>query len=187
MLRELLLSLLFTATLGLIVPPAHAQQQTHNSSHASPIGILLVKPRDPVYPAIARIARIQGDVKVIIHVRKDGTVDSVNYLSGPPLLKKAAMDSANASKFECDGCTEAITPYPLTYTFQFLYIDSCNPSSADVETSESQHHIWVTAPVQDICDPGDVLPAKVPGKVRSIKCLYLWKCARRTPRVEATY
>lgn len=181
--REILLSVLFTTAIGFIVTPAHAQRQTDNSSHAAPIGILLVKPRDPVYPAIARIARVQGDVKVVVHVRKDGVVDSVDYVSGPLLLKKSAMDSANDSKFECDGCTDVLTLYPLTYTFQLLFVDGCNSSSADAETSESQHHIWVTAPVQDICDP----PAEVPGKVRSIKCLFLWKCAWRKSRVEVTY
>ena len=181
--RGILLSVLFTTAIGILVAPAHAQQQTDNSSHASPIGILLVKPRDPVYPAIARIARIQGDVKVIIHVRKVGTVESVDYVSGPLLLKKAAMNSANDSKFECDGCTEAITLYPLTYTFQVIGDGSCNSANADTEISESEHRIWITVPPILICDP----EVEVTAKVRSIKCLFLWKCAWSKSRVEATY
>ena len=178
--REILLSVFFTTAIGFIVPPAHTQERTDNSNHAAPIGILLVKPRDPVYPAIARIARIQGDVKVVVQVRKDGKVDSVNYLSGPPLLKKAAMDSASDSKFECDGCTEAITLYPLTYTFQLSDSACCDPTP---EVSESNHHIWVTS-----FPWHEVLLAPVLGKkARSIKCLFLWKCARHQPRVEVTY
>lgn len=172
--REILLSVLFTTAIGILVAPAHAQQQTDNSNHASPIGILLVKPRDPVYPAIARIARIQGDVKVVVQVRKDGTVDSVDYVSGPPLLEKAATDCASNSKFECDGCTDAITLYPLTYTFQLLDSPCCDPSP---EVSESQHHIWVvSSPVRHVN-----LGAQVSIKVRSIKCLFLWKCGLRRP------
>lgn len=174
MARKLLLSVVFTTVVSLLAPVSQAQGQADNSSHASPIGILLVRPRDPVYPAIAHMANVQGEVKVIAHVRKDGTVDSVEYVSGPPLLEKAAMDSARESKFECDGCTEAMTSYPLTYTFQLTGDDCCN-SPSTVEVSESQHHIWVTASRFCICDPAGVITEKV----RSIKCLFLWKCARR--------
>lgn len=71
----------------------------------------------PVYPPLARQARILGDVKIEVHVRKNGSVDSAEVLSGHSMLKQAALDSAQKSTFECEGCEEAVTPFTLTYTF----------------------------------------------------------------------
>jgi hypothetical protein len=168
-----LLSTQLIILLALAVSSSYAFAQSSPDTHASAIGALLVKLKDPVYPAIARVAHIQGDVKLIVRIRKDGAVDSVEYVSGPPLLKRAAMDSAQASKFECGGCTEATTPYPVVYTFQFSYADCCNTLSSPLEVSESQHRIWITVSPFCICEQ---ISEK---KVRSNKCLYLWKCGSR--------
>jgi len=48
----------------------------------------------PVYPPLARMARIMGDVKIQVRIRRDGSVDSAKVLSGHPMLKEAALLSA---------------------------------------------------------------------------------------------
>jgi protein TonB len=48
---------------------------------------------DPVYPAAAREADIQGDVVLEISVNEDGTVERVRPTEGHPLLAAAAMDA----------------------------------------------------------------------------------------------
>jgi TonB family protein len=47
----------------------------------------------PVYPPEAKKAGIQGTVKLKALVGKDGRVERLEYVSGPPALVKAAMDA----------------------------------------------------------------------------------------------
>lgn len=45
----------------------------------------------PVYPAAASAAHVQGEVKVQAEIDRDGNVASVRAISGPPLLRDAAV------------------------------------------------------------------------------------------------
>jgi periplasmic protein TonB len=47
----------------------------------------------PVYPQIAKTAHVSGTVILHAIISKDGTVQELQYVSGPPLLMKAAMDA----------------------------------------------------------------------------------------------
>ncbi len=47
----------------------------------------------PVYPPLARSARIQGTVRLEAIISKEGSIQNLRVLSGPPLLIKAAMDA----------------------------------------------------------------------------------------------
>jgi protein TonB len=49
---------------------------------------------EPLYPAIARQARIQGAVQVQIGISEAGVVTDVTLLSGNPLLRDAALHAA---------------------------------------------------------------------------------------------
>src|SRR5215475_11822311 len=48
----------------------------------------------PPYPIIAKQAHIQGTVQVQIDISETGAVTNVTLLSGPPLLREAAMQAA---------------------------------------------------------------------------------------------
>ena len=48
-------------------------------------------------------------------------------VSGHPLLRAAALDSAQHAQFECRKCSEATTSYRLAYTFQIEGDCSCVP------------------------------------------------------------
>ncbi len=73
----------------------------------------------PVYPPLARQARIAGDVVLEIRVRRHGTLASAKVISGHPMLVRAAVDSATRSTFVCQDCKEDTTLYSLSYTFGF--------------------------------------------------------------------
>jgi protein TonB len=47
----------------------------------------------PVYPAVARAARVQGIVILQALIGKDGQVKELSVVSGPPLLQSAAIDA----------------------------------------------------------------------------------------------
>ena len=81
---------------------------------------VLTKLSPPVYPPLARQARIMGDVKICVHVRKDGSVESLELFSGHPMLAPTAIESARKSQFECRGCGKEVSSYLMTYTFGFL-------------------------------------------------------------------
>jgi TonB family protein len=73
----------------------------------------------PVYPPLARQARIMGDVKILVGVRQDGSVASSEVVSGHPMLRQAALDSIRKSTFLCRECKDAVTSLTVTYTFAF--------------------------------------------------------------------
>ncbi|HEX5084014.1 MAG TPA: energy transducer TonB [Blastocatellia bacterium] len=53
----------------------------------------------PPYPAIARQARVQGQVQVQIGISETGAVTDVTLLSGHPLLRDAALQAAKQWAF----------------------------------------------------------------------------------------
>jgi TonB family protein len=53
----------------------------------------------PVYPSLARQARIQGSVRLHAILAKDGTVKSLEVLSGHPLLIQAAIDAVRKWRY----------------------------------------------------------------------------------------
>ena len=60
----------------------------------------LVRKVDPVYPPIAKTAHISGTVILHAVIAKDGSVGNLQYVSGPPLLMKAAMDAVRQWRYQ---------------------------------------------------------------------------------------
>jgi protein TonB len=46
-----------------------------------------------VYPPLAKAARVQGTVKFEATIGKDGTIQNLHLISGPPLLVQAAQQA----------------------------------------------------------------------------------------------
>jgi TonB family protein len=60
----------------------------------------LVRQPRPVYPALAKEARISGVVHLNALLAKDGTVSNLSVISGHPLLVQAAMDAVRQWVYE---------------------------------------------------------------------------------------
>jgi len=60
---------------------------------------LLVHQVKPVYPAVARAARIQGAVVLTALIGKDGAVQELELVSGHPLLVPAAMEAVKQWRY----------------------------------------------------------------------------------------
>jgi len=56
-------------------------------------GSMIVSKVPPVYPALAKSAGVSGVVRLSAVLAKDGTVQELHVLEGPPLLIQAAMDA----------------------------------------------------------------------------------------------
>jgi protein TonB len=75
---------------------------------------LLLAPITPVYPRIAVTAHIEGVVKVEAIISKSGHIESAHVVSGPEMLRQAALDAIRNARY---------TPYQL------------NGSPTEVETT----------------------------------------------------
>ena len=60
----------------------------------------LVQKVAPVYPSMARNARIQGVVQMEIHISPEGKVDKIEHVNGPPLLVAAAVEAVKQWRYE---------------------------------------------------------------------------------------
>ena len=60
----------------------------------------LIREVRPAYPPLARQARMQGVVKITAIVSRDGSVQSLQVVSGHPLLVAAAMDAVRQWLYE---------------------------------------------------------------------------------------
>jgi periplasmic protein TonB len=61
---------------------------------------LKVKDVKPVYPPLARQARIQGTVLLRAQIGKDGSIQNLQLVSGHPMLVQAALDAVKQWKYK---------------------------------------------------------------------------------------
>ena len=54
----------------------------------------------PVYPPLARQARIQGTVRLEAVISKEGTIENLTVVSGHPLLIQAALDAVKRWRYQ---------------------------------------------------------------------------------------
>ena len=79
-----------------------------------------VKRVEPVYPPLAKAARISGNVVVEVSVDEGGNVASARAISGHPLLRSAAEEAARGWKWgptTRNGVTIKVKG-TITFTFQ---------------------------------------------------------------------
>jgi TonB family protein len=62
-------------------------------------GLILTKV-DPIYPPLARRARIQGTVILRVVINKSGDVENMQLFSGHPMLAQAALDAVKQWKYK---------------------------------------------------------------------------------------
>jgi Gram-negative bacterial TonB protein C-terminal len=126
-----------------------------------------------------------GSVTLDVTVRANDHIESVTVVSGHPILAKAASDSATRTRFECKDCKEALTHFAMTYKFELGDVTSCTGLDAegnaqyqahDPQVTQSQGTVTIVGRPAAICDPpGSIV------SVRSAKCLFLRRCAKRYP------
>jgi TonB family protein len=134
----------------------------------------------PMYPALALQARITGTVKLNVTISASGSVESLDVVSGHPLLTKAAVDSIHQAQFQCRECKASVT-FLMTYHFEVgeaVYCTHCDAQCEKPEprVTQSQNTVTIVDRPVATCDPVGTIV-----KVRSAKCLFLWRCGKRYP------
>ena len=79
------------------VPKIATPQRVRVSSGV--VSGLLVRKVNPVYPPLARQARIQGVVILQAQISKDGNIENLQLISGHPMLAPAAIDAVRQWKY----------------------------------------------------------------------------------------
>ncbi len=87
--------------------PSAASATVVASSSSGPLRVpenvamgLLLSPIHPVYPQIAQNARIQGEVVLEAVISKTGLIESLSPVSGPDLLRRAAIDAVQRAHYQ---------------------------------------------------------------------------------------
>lgn len=160
--------------LFLALGAAATAQDTPPPAPSAP-ALVITKLPPPVYPAIARAARVAGDVNLTISLQADGTINSAHAISGPPVLRDHAEELARQTQFECGGCKVEPTSFPLTirYSMDAAAASYHDPSYPRVAQLNGAIVIVTDQPVM-LSDP-----AIDRTRVRSFKCFYLWRCGWR--------
>jgi protein TonB len=86
------------ATTSNAVPTVKTPQRVRVSQGVSE-GLLVHQVR-PVYPQLARAARIQGQVVLQANIGKDGSIQNLRLVSGHPMLAPAAIDAVKQWKYK---------------------------------------------------------------------------------------
>lgn len=100
---------------GIAVPPPPAAATPQAQAPARVGGTIkqpkLIRSVMPVYPFAARESNIQGDVVIDTRIGPNGSVASMNVISGPAVLRQAALDALRHWKYqpsELDGKPVAV-------------------------------------------------------------------------------
>jgi hypothetical protein len=118
-----------------------------------------VKRVEPVYPQMAKIAHIEGEVWIELELDQQGTLVSLLPVSGHPILIQAASDSLKASKFLCENCSEKTAFFSVVIRFKMGDPPGAVPGTGPVVNENPR-----AATIR-------------PRRARSARCFYLWRCA----------
>jgi protein TonB len=106
--------------------PLSGLSTSHRNEPAAPVPIggdvkpaKLIKSVQPVYPAMARSQHVSGNVQVDALIDADGSVSAMKVLSGPALLRDAAIQSLKQWKYQPAELDGKPTSMHLTVTLQF--------------------------------------------------------------------
>jgi TonB family protein len=138
-------------------------------------GISVIKFVPPVYPPLARTARIQGDVRVLVDIAPDGSAKSVSVLSGHPMLSTAATDAVKQWRFGCQRCEQ---PLRHVVTIAFL-LDDTLPGDCNGPRPEALLCVEPALPSRVTVrsgSPAVEISSCMPERIRAKRCLWLWRC-----------
>jgi protein TonB len=80
---------------------------------------MLLAPIQPVYPAIAKAARVEGTVVVEAVISRKGTIESLHVVSGPPMLQGAALEAIREARYQPYRLNGEPTEVQTTITVNF--------------------------------------------------------------------
>ena len=110
-----------------MAPVRRTQERSAAPAPAKPIHVStgvqaakLIAQANPVYPALAKQARVAGTVRLTAIIGRDGTIRNLQVLSGHPLLTPAALEAVKQWRYQPtllnDEPVEVITQIDVNFT-----------------------------------------------------------------------
>src|SRR5207302_3137235 len=90
----------FGAEPAIAAPPPPPKQTTRIKLGGQVVAAKLLAQPQPVYPPLARQARIQGNVVLHAIIDKDGRVGELQVISGHPLLVQSALEAVKNWRYQ---------------------------------------------------------------------------------------
>jgi protein TonB len=81
-------------------PKVKAAAPSRMSISAGVAGGLLIQKTSPVYPQIAREARVSGTVVIQATISKTGAIQNLRAVSGPTMLRQPALDAVKTWRYK---------------------------------------------------------------------------------------
>jgi protein TonB len=81
-------------------PKVKAGGPSRTSISAGVAGGLLIQKTSPVYPQIAREARVSGTVVIQATISKTGVIENLRAVSGPTMLRQPALDAVKTWRYK---------------------------------------------------------------------------------------
>jgi protein TonB len=85
---------------GLVVPPPKAAAPVRIKQGGAVTAASIITQTHPVYPSLARQARIQGTVVLHAIIDKEGKVAQLEVVSGHPLLVQSALEAVKQWRYK---------------------------------------------------------------------------------------
>jgi protein TonB len=86
----------------------------------------LVTRIEPTYPNSARLAHIEGDVRLQVRIAADGSVQNTSLISGPPQLVAAAVAAVKQWKYQPMMLSEHPVPVVTVVNVKFRLASRAN-------------------------------------------------------------
>jgi protein TonB len=113
---------------GPAIPHASAAPEATPAPVAGPVhvstGVMagrLITPIQPLYPPIARLTHSEGTVVIEAIISKSGSIASAHVISGPAVLRAAALEAVRAARYHPfllnDQPTEVQTTISIIFRF----------------------------------------------------------------------
>lgn len=129
---------LFTCLVSALMALPQPASAPHPIDRDAAIKQLLSHP-EPVYPPIAKAARVQGTVEINVVIGIDGLIKEAHVLTGPPMLQQAALDAVHKWTFKPFRISGAIVPVTATSEIPFR-IDG--PGEGPTKEQQEAEQAW---------------------------------------------
>lgn len=167
--KRLLLLAILCASMSSALPQA---------AQANPEPVL-VNQSAPTYPPLAKMARIQGPVKLEFFVNRDGDVASVVVVSGPAMLAPAAVEAIRAWIFRIPK-RDSAEDVRLETIVDFVLKEPTSDKAATQAPPvfDSYHHVTIVGAPVVLSDPAaDICPQPKEISHPSDACAELFRSA----------
>ncbi len=105
----------------------------------------------PMYPPIAQVSQVKGDVVAKVEIATDGQVRSIQVISGPPMLRQATADAIKKWRYQPFHQNDPGTSISVSgnVLVRFTLNDKPEVHTPHESTANGSYSLTLTFPPQD--------------------------------------